>query len=654
MKLALLFSQLACIGLATATLSSSGEEFVKNDFDYLVVGGGLAGLVVANRLSENSNVRVGVIEAGRYFENDPLINTPAAVLNRFLQMNATYDWRLTTVPQKHLNNQSINLPRGKTLGGSSTIGLLIFGRGSKIEYDAWERLGNKGWNWDGKSFSNYFLYQRLTRMIGLLPYMKKAERFEMVDPIRASVNQEGIPASQGTQGMIAGSYNTWYSDPVFPYRAASMKVGISANLDPDSGTTFGIYNAATSTNRTAGIRSYAGNTYYKSAAHRPNLVVLTEAQATKIELDHSGKDVTARGVSFQFRGTSFTAKAKKEVVLSAGTLLTPQLLELSGIGNSDVLKKYQITPKVDLPGVGENYQDHILVSTTYEVKPGFVTYDNLGYNDTFRAAAEAQYERTHDGPMTASNSMLSYIDLYSLASSGKIAHMHRSLWEDVKKEKPNLLQKEQYRIQELWLRKKMGNVEVILHPGKYTSRCFPESVADCVVSSGYFGPGPAKPNTSYISIIMCIQHPFSRGNIHLNTSDPLSPPAIDPNYLSKQIDQSILVESVKFADKIAKTEPLAAMLVGRQDPSADIKSDEDIANWVKGNIRTLHHPIGTAAMAPKSLGGVVDEKLKVYGASNLRVVDASVIPMHLAAHLQRTVYGIAEKAADIIKSDWGF
>ncbi|GAB1525252.1 hypothetical protein RhiTH_008410 [Rhizoctonia solani] len=142
---------------------------------------------------------------------------------------------------------------------------------------------------------------------------------------------------------------------------------------------------------------------------------------------------------------------------------------------------------------------------------------------------------------------------------------------------------------------------------------------------------------------MCIQHPFSRGNI---TPYRLQLSTLD--YLSKQVDQSILVESVKFADKIAKAEPLATMLVARQDPSADIKSDEDITKWIKDNIHTLHHPIGTAATVHKSLGGVVDKKLKVYGTSNLQVVDASVIPTHLASHLQRTMYGIAEKAADII------
>ncbi|CAE6448906.1 unnamed protein product [Rhizoctonia solani] len=611
MKLALSFSLLACLGLATGTPIASGSEFAEKEFDYIIVGGGLAGLVLANRLSENSNVRVGVIEAGRYFENDALINTPTAARNRLLQMNATYDWRLSSVPQKHLNDRVVSLPRGKALGGSSAISLLIFNRGPKIDYDAWEHLGNSG----------------------LLPFMKKAERFESVEPIRASVEKGGIPASLGRSGLVAGSYNTWYSDPSFPYRAASIKQGIPPNYDPDSGSNYGIQNSATSTNRTIGRRSYAANTYYRSAANRPNLVVVTEAQATKIELEHTGDGATARGVSFVYQNKTYTAKAKKEVILSAGSFLTPQLLELSGIGNSQVLKKYGITPRVDLAGVGENYQDHILVSTTYELKKGLVTYDNLNYNATFAAQAQAQYELTHDGPLTASNSLLSYIDLYTLAGSAKIAYMHRKLWEEVGAEKPTPLQKAQYKIQELWLRKKIGNVEIILNPG-------------------YFGSGVPKNNTSYISMVMCIQHPFSRGNIHLNSSNPLAPPSIDPNYLSKTIDRDILVESVKFADKIAKTDPLAPMLVTRQDPSPEVKSDEDITKWVKDNVRTLHHPIGTAAMAPKSLGGVVDEKLKVYGTTNLRVVDASIIPMHIATHLQRTIYGIAEKAAEIIMDDW--
>ncbi|CAE6433092.1 unnamed protein product, partial [Rhizoctonia solani] len=552
MKLALSFSLLACLGLTTATPIASGAEFAEKEFDYIVVGGGLAGLVVANRLSENSNVRVGVIEAGRYFQNDPLINTPGAVLNRRLQMNATYDWRLSSAPQKHLNDRVLPLPRGKALGGSSAIGLLIFNRGSKPEYDAWERLGNSGWNWEG-----------------LLPFMKKAERFESVEPIRASVELGGIPKDNGRSGLIAGSYNTLYNDPTLPYRAASIKVGIPPNYDPDSGTNYGIQNAATSTNRSTGIRSYAANTYYKSAADRSNLVVLTEAQATKVELEHTGAGATARGVSFVHQNKTYTAKVKKEVILSAGSFLTPQLLELSGIGNSQILNKYGITPKVDLPSVGENYQDHVLISTTYELKQGLITYDTFNYNATFAAQAQVQYESTHDGPLTISNSILSYIDLYRLAGSAKIAYMHRKFWEETGKEKSTPLQQAQYKIQELWLRKKIGNVEIILNPG-------------------YFGSGTPKNNTAYISIIMCIQHPFSRGNIHVNSSNPLAPPVIDPNYFSKSIDRDILVQSVKFADEIAKTAPLAPMLVTRQDPSPETKSDEDITNWVVNNTRTLH------------------------------------------------------------------
>ncbi|CAE6476906.1 unnamed protein product [Rhizoctonia solani] len=276
----------------------------------------------------------------------------------------------------------------------------------------------------------------------------------------------------------------------------------------------------------------------------------------------------------------------------SGILLTPQLLELGGVGNENVLKKHKISLNVDLPVVGENYQHHISVLIVYKVKKAFVTYDNLGYNHTFRAAAEAQYKKTRNGPLTAFHFMLSHIDLGHLASSSTIAHIHRSLWEDMKKEKP----------------KKMGSVEMILHPGKYMIQHFPRSLAD----------------------------------------------PINANYLSKQIDQSVLVESIKFADKISKAESLATTYVTRQNPSADMKSGKDFSKRVKGNDRTLHHSVETAAMAPKSLRGVVNAELKVCGTSNLRVVHASVILMHLAARLHHTAYGIAERAVDVIKSNSGF
>ncbi|QRW17357.1 GMC oxidoreductase [Rhizoctonia solani] len=341
------------------------------------------------------------------------------------------------------------------------------------------------------------------------------------------------------------------------------------------------------------ISVQAMNTY-KSATHRSNLVVLAEAQATKIRIDHFGKDVTARGHSSD-----------------------PQALELSGTSNSNVLQKHKITPNADLLGAGENCQDRVSASTTYEVKK----------------AAKARYGKARDRPLNASHSMLSHIDLYFLASSAKIVHMHRWLWEDVRKEIHMVLTKEQYRIEELSLRKKMSDVEMLPHPGKYTIRDFSKSRADRVVQQN--------------RIIDCHAQ-------HLNTSDSVLPPAMDANYLSKQVDRSILVESVKFADKLAKAEPLATILVARQGPSPDRESDKVITKRAKGNNRTSHHPIGTAVMASESFGGVMDEMPKVYGTSSLRVMSASVILVHLAVQLHHTVYGIAERATDVIKSGSGF
>ncbi|CAE6433226.1 unnamed protein product [Rhizoctonia solani] len=362
-------------------ISTDGADFASKDFDYVVVGGGTAGLTVAARLSEDSKVTVGVIEAGEYLPDDPVINTPSSAFS--IPGNANYDWLFKSVPQVNSNNRVLNLPRGKLLGGSSAINIMTFDRGSKIEYDAWAKLGNPGWDWNG-----------------LLPNMKDAERFTGVDPFRVNytnTDPNDIFPSQGKSGPVAASYNDWYSNIVLPFGKSMANLGIPINFDPDSGNAFGTFNSATSVNRTTGRRSYSATTYYAYNAHRPNFVVLTGAQATKINFkdtvnaNKTGK-LVATGVSFIHQSKSYVVKAKKEVILSAGTFQSPQLLELSGIGNSTILLKNGIKTLIDLPGVGENYQDHMVLTTTYELKRGssIQDYDALRNNATFAAAAAAQ------------------------------------------------------------------------------------------------------------------------------------------------------------------------------------------------------------------------------------------------------------------------
>ncbi|KAL5639513.1 hypothetical protein ACGC1H_006223 [Rhizoctonia solani] len=471
------------LGAVAALQSTNGADFSSQTFDYVVIGGGTAGLALAARLSDNPEVSVGVIEAGPYYENDPLINTPA--LAGQLQGNAKYDWMFKSVPQSHVNNRILPLPRGKALGGSSTINLMVFNRASEAEYEAWERLGNPGWNWKN-----------------LLPYMKSAERFIGIDPFR--VNHTGatsgdIYPTQGTKGPIAASFNKWYSDIVLPYRESMANLNVPINFDPDSGNPFGLYNSATAVNRTTGTRSYAANTYFAYNSRRQNFVVLTGAQATKVEFrspmnGKSDEKLTATGVSFLYNSTTYTVRAKQEVILSAGTFQTPQLLELSGIGNATILRQNGITPLVDLPGVGENLQDHLFLSSSYELKQGITTLDILRNNASYAASAQAQYAATHDGILTSSISVLSFLNFDYLTSPTTLSTMIRKLNQEIAAGEITRLQQAQYEIQKDWLRKRVGHLEVVLNPG-------------------YFGSGTPKTNTSYASLSMVLQHPFSRGNV---------------------------------------------------------------------------------------------------------------------------------------------
>ncbi|KAG9125584.1 hypothetical protein FRC07_006994, partial [Ceratobasidium sp. 392] len=601
---------LARAKLSPRSLTSDGAVFASRDYDYIVVGGGTAGLVVAARLSEDPNIFVGVIDAGQYLVNDPLIDTPRSAIA--LQGNPKYDWLFKSTPQPNLNNRVIDLPRR----GKGTWGI----KASKAEYDAWGKLGNPGWSWND-----------------ILPYMKKAERFTSTDPFRASFgdpNPTVIFPFQGQNGPIAASYNNWYSDTTIPYNQAIIKAGVPANYSPDSGNPFGHYNSATSVNRTTGKRSYAGNTYFAYNSARPNLVVLTGAQATKINFattTGNGGKQTATGVSFVSNSASYEVHARKEIILSAGSFQSPQLLELSGIGNSTILQQFGIAPLINLPGVGENLQDHPFISASYELKPGKTTFDILRNNATYAAASQAQYATTHDGIYSTAISILSFVDLATFVQDKvKLLAMKIQLPKYIITG-ATLLQKAQYAIQTYWLTQKLGHVEFIFNPG-------------------YFGAGVPKANTSYVAMLMVLQHPFSRGSVHINSADPLAKPTCDPNYFSKTIDQDSLVEALKFSLKVSQTEPLASLIVARQDPAPNVTSDADLLTYAKTYTRTIHHPIGTVAMAPKELGGVVDSSLKVYGTTNLRVVDASIIPLHMGTHLSRTVYGVAEKAAAIIKS----
>ncbi|CAE6474994.1 unnamed protein product [Rhizoctonia solani] len=593
MKLLYSLSVITCVGAVAAKtprrgILTDGADFASKDFDYVVIGGGTAGLTVAARLSENPKVTVGVIEPGEYLPEDPLINTPSVALQ--IPRTEKYDWLLKTVPQANANNRIVDLPRAKILGGCSAINVMVFDRGSKDEYDAWAKLGNPGWDWNG-----------------FLPSMKAAERFTAVDPFRINdthADPHNIYPSQGKNGVVTASFNTWYSDIILPFEASMEKLGIPTNYDPDSGNAVGTFNAATTVNRTTGRRSYSANTYYAYNAHRPNFVVLTGAQATKIN----------------FKDTPDS------------TLQSPQLLELSGIGDSKILKQNGIKTLIDLPGVGENYQDHMSIGTTYELKPGSSArnVDALRNNATFAAEAAAQYNATHDGILSHSDPIISFINMDAMASSGDVSKMLEQLDHEISSEKITPLQKASYDIQKGWLRKNLGMVEVIL-------------------KSSYAGPGVPKTNTTYMSILTAVQHPFARGSIHINSSNPLVAPQIDPKYFSKSIDMETLVRSVKFSQRLSETEPVASMVVTRQDPAPEVTSDADIAEYIKTNFGSVHHPIGTASLAPKELGGVVDVHLKVYGTTNVRVVDASIIPLHIGSHLQRTVYGVAEKAAKIIK-----
>ena len=386
-------------------------------------------------------------------------------------------------------------------------------------------------------------------------------------------------------------------------------------------------------------RSYAATAYFGPNIGRPNLTVLTEAQVNKITLSSHSHSAHATGVSFTSKGSDYHVKAAKEVILCAGAFQSPQILELSGIGSSAILKPLGIDVIVENPNVGENLQDQPFIPLSWEAADGIVTLDSLQIPGAADAAL-AQFYANQTGLLTSfiqSSAFLSFAQIGGVTST--ISRIHPAPASGYKI--PSL--HKQFELQKASLE----------NPNDTTS--FAILLEEGLPLPTAPGVAPVIPPGNFFSAASILCHPFSRGSVHITSNDPSAKPAIDMNYLSHPLDMKILEDGIFFVQDLVTQEPFASELKDGGKafyPGYHHLTKQNVEAWCRQTLGTSDHPMSTCSMLPKEEGGVVDERLKVYGVGNLRVVDASVFPMSIRSNPVTTVYAVAEKAADIIKDDW--
>ncbi|KAK5558929.1 hypothetical protein LTR46_003118 [Exophiala xenobiotica] len=596
------------------------DDFVSQHYDFVVVGGGTAGLCVAARLTEDPNISVAVLEAGENRMDDPKVMTPA--LYPTMIGRKEYDWCMTSIPQPNAGNKSYSMPRGRLLGGSSGINYLMYVRGSKSCYDGgWESIGNKGWGWNG-----------------MAPYFLKHQTLD-VTPVHD--DPQFMPAAGGDEfhgknGPIHTSFNDWYSPFEVDFAEAAYAVtGTKKTIhDAWSGDHMGFYSSLGAVNRTddPGKRSYAATGYLRPNLHRSNLKVLTEAQATRIILDGT----TAKGVEFVHKGQKYSVNATREVILSAGVIQSPQLLELSGIGDPEVLKAAGVDCIVENKGVGANFQDHVLGGLLYYLKPGITSLDAL-HGEDFNKMQQDVYQQSAKGPYANPGMMMGFVSYASLVSPEELEATIKEI-QDKSLAKTDFEKAQEKVIVDQLRDPTFANLQTFCIGCRL-------DVAKGSDQTQFFSAPP--PGRQQISLLMCLEHPLSRGTVHIKSSDPLAAPEIDPGYFRNEVDAKILAAGMGWMDRVAKHPVLARSLDERElpPPETSLDSEEERIEYVKNHISTQYHLIGTCA-----LGEVVDNELRVKGVQGLRVVDASIFPGHVSGNIMATTYAVAEKGADIIKA----
>ncbi|HTH72776.1 MAG TPA: GMC family oxidoreductase N-terminal domain-containing protein [Trinickia sp.] len=542
------------------------ETIFEGEFDYVIVGAGTAGCVLANRLSEDPDVSVLLVEAGGK-DNYRWIHVPVGYL--YCIGNPRTDWLYRTGEEKGLNGRSLSYPRGRVLGGSSSINGMIYMRGQREDYDEWARAtGDASWSWDA-----------------VLPVFKRSED-----------HHGGANPWHGVGGPWRVEKQRLKWQVLEAFREAAQQAGIPATDDFNRGDNSGV--GYFDVNQKRGIRWNASKAFLRPALERPNLTVVTGAQVRKLTFD------AKRCTGVAYRGGAggtrdFIAKARLEVVLAAGAVNSPQLLELSGIGNGARLQRLGIEVVNDLRGVGENLQDHLQLRMAYRVH-GVRTLNTMTAHWWGKMLIAMQYALWRSGPMSMSPSQL-----------GAFA---KSAQNDASITRPDI----EYHVQPLSLDR--------------------------------FGEPLHRFNAFTASA--CHLRPTSRGSIHIESPDPLAPPTIAPNYLSTDYDRHVAANALRLTRRIVQAPALARYAPEEILPGPQYQTEEELVRAAGEVGTTIFHPVGTCRMgsADDPLA-VVDARLRVVGVAGLRVVDASVMPTITSGNTNSPTLMIAERASDMIRAD---